>query len=204
MGNPAHSFIVLIEKKVFLPFLSSFPFPSDCLCFSLCLLCLILLPFPPQWVPAGTWSGSLAHQKLSLLPRQARQARQAQLPVSLLAGQVLQFSTIMLALIHAYESLPGPGDKKLFPLFSTPLPPDDTNTQEIEISSSEPSSLCEVSFQATSLCFLKAPRYLVRQDGKGVLCRDTCPIQLGMEVGLSHCSKFLSQSEVFFFRTFLF
>lgn len=37
MGSPVHSFIVSTEKKIFLPFLSSFPFPSEHPCFSSCL-----------------------------------------------------------------------------------------------------------------------------------------------------------------------
>lgn len=120
--------------------------------------------------------------------------QQPQLPLLLLMGQVLQFPTIIwppAEQICGYESLPEAGDEKPFPLFSTTLPSDYTNNQEIENSSSVPSSLCGASFQATSLCSLKASRFLVHWDGKVCALQVHLARTAGME-GLNHCSKFLS------------
>lgn len=102
LGNPPHCFTVLMGKRVFL---ISHRNPFS---FSLCLLSLILLPCPavqglappPRCLPAGSWGGRSAHQKLSL-PRAGR----PHVPLPLLRGQALKFPTIVVALGWTHSRL---------------------------------------------------------------------------------------------------
>lgn len=143
---------------------------------------------------AGTWSGSVAQQKLSLL-----QDRQPQLPLPLLAGQVLQFPTITVALswtrswVWAMSLCLGLGTKSFSSLFYS------TSTSWYKYSGDR-NLLFSAFFPLWSQLpshfsvLLKASRYLVcSRMERCVLCRDTWPPQLGMEGGLSLCSNFYLQ-----------